>query len=172
MAQKKTLELIVGLFVLAGIAALAFLALKVSNLHALETSGGYQVKAYFNNIGGLKVRAPVTIAGVPVGRVAKIYFDKQRYQAVAVLNIEKQYNTLPVDTSAAILTQGLLGEQYVGLDPGGAPDYLKNGDKITMTQSAIVLEQLIGQFLFSKAGHGVQPSQPQAPGLPPGLPAH
>ncbi|MHB1951882.1 MAG: outer membrane lipid asymmetry maintenance protein MlaD [Acidiferrobacteraceae bacterium] len=172
--NNKTLEFVVGLFVIAGIAALAILALRVSNLHSFEQGPGYDVKAYFNDIGGLKTNAPVTMAGVRIGRVARIYFDKKRYQAVAVLRIESRYNTIPTDTSASILTQGLLGEQYVGLNPGGAPQYLKNGDKITMTQSAMVLEQIIGQFLFHKAGEGEQQQSQSAPapGIPSAPPAH
>jgi phospholipid/cholesterol/gamma-HCH transport system substrate-binding protein len=169
MAQSKVLEVAVGLFVIAGIAALATLALKISNLHSIGPSRGYDVKAYFNDIGGLKSEAPVTMAGVRIGHVASIYFDKKRYQAVTVLHIQAKYNTIPVDTSASILTQGLLGEQYVSLSPGGSTQYLKNGSKITMTQSAMVLEQVIGQFLFHKAAEGEQ-QQPQSPGAP-GLPA-
>ena len=158
------LELAVGVFVVLGLLAIAMLALKISNLGTIDSRGQYQVRAYFDNIGALKARAPVTVAGVRVGRVLRISFDKNTYQAVVVLGIDKRYNTLPVDTSASILTQGLLGEQYVGLDPGGAPQYLKNGDKITITQSALVLEQIIGQLLFHKASQGAQ--QPPAPGLP------
>lgn len=167
MAQNKTLEFVVGLFVVAGIAALATLALRISNLHALDQGPSYDVKAYFNDIGGLKANAPVTMAGVRIGRVARIYFDKKRYQAVAVLRIQSKYDTIPVDTSAAILTQGLLGEQYVGLNPGGSPHYLKNGAKIRITQSAMVLEQIIGQFLFHKASQGER----QQPTSPPGIPS-
>lgn len=154
--QKKTLELWVGLFVALGLLALTMLAFKVANLGAVDISSGYNVHAEFDNIGGLKVRAPVTVAGVRIGRVAAISFDKATYRARVVLNINKQFDILPSDTSAAILTSGLLGEQYVGLDPGGAPEYLKNGDEIKLTQSALVLEKLISQFLFSKAEGGKQ----------------
>lgn len=141
----------VGLFVAAGIAALAMLAFKVSNINAVDVAGGYKIELRFENIGGLKVKAPVTMSGVRIGRIAQIYFDKERYQAVAVANIDRQYNTLPVDSSASILTSGLLGEQYVALEPGGSEEYLKDGDRIKLTQSALVLEKLISQFLFNMA---------------------
>lgn len=149
--NRKTLELAVGLFVVAGLAALTMLAFKVANLSAADLDDGYKIKARFDNIGGLKVRSPVAVAGVRVGRVTDIQFDNKSYQAVVVLNIGNRFNTLPKDTGASILTSGLLGEQYVGLDPGGSPDYLKDGDELQMTQSALVLEKLISQFLFQKA---------------------
>lgn len=154
--NRKMLELWVGLFVALGLLALTMLAFKVANLGAVDLSSGYSVHAEFDNIGGLKVRAPVTVAGVRIGRVAAISFDKETYRARVVLNINKRFDILPTDTSAAILTSGLLGEQYIGLDPGGAPEYLKNGDEIKLTQSALVLEKLISQFLFSKAEGGKQ----------------
>lgn len=149
--NRKTLELAVGLFVVAGLAALTMLAFKVANLSAADLDDGYKIQARFDNIGGLKVRSPVAVAGVRVGRVTDIQFDNKSYQAVVVLNIGNRFNTLPKDTGASILTSGLLGEQYVGLDPGGSPDYLKDGDELQMTQSALVLEKLISQFLFQKA---------------------
>lgn len=149
--QRKTVELIVGLFVAAGLLALVMLAFKVANLSSTTINGGYTLSARFDNIGGLKSRAPVTISGVRVGRVASISVDPQSFQAVVMLDIAGKYNNLPVDTGASILTSGLLGEQYVALEPGGSPDHLKNGDQIKMTQSALILEQVIGQVLFSKA---------------------
>ena len=149
--QRQRLELAVGFFVALGLLALTMLAFKVSNLSSVGTSEGYQIKAHFENIGSLKTKAPVTVAGVRIGRVSRIYWDPDDYQAVVVLNIDNQYKTLPKDTGASILTSGLLGEQYVGLEPGGSPEYLKEGDEIKITQSALVLEKLIGQFLFSKA---------------------
>lgn len=149
--NRKTLELAVGLFVVAGLAALAMLAFKVANLSAADLDDGYKIKARFDNIGGLKVRSPVAVAGVRVGRVSDIQFDSESYRALVVLNIRNQFNTLPVDTGASILTAGLLGENYVGLDPGGSPEHLKDGDELQMTQSALVLEKIIGQFLFDKA---------------------
>lgn len=149
--QTKSTDLAVGLFVIAGILALLFLALRAGNLASFTfASHTYSVKAKFDNIGGLKSRAAVRSAGVVVGRVAKVDFDNKTFQAVATLEINDQYH-FPKDTAAKILTSGLLGEQYVGLDPGGDPDMLSAGAQITNTQSAVVLENLIGQFLFSKA---------------------
>ncbi len=156
--NRKTLELWVGLFVAAGILALAMLAFKVGNLATADVRDAYTLKARFDNIGGLKVKSPVTMAGVRIGRVTDIAFDNGRYQAVVTMSIDGRYKKIPSDTSASILTSGLLGEQYVGLEPGGAEDYLKDGDSLQLTQSALVLEKMIGQFLFSQA------SQPPAKG--------
>lgn len=154
--NRKTLELWVGLFVAAGILALAMLAFKVGNLATADVRDAYTLKARFDNIGGLKVKSPVTMAGVRIGRVTDITFDNGRYQAVVTMSIDGRYKKIPSDTSASILTSGLLGEQYVGLEPGGADDYLKDGDSLQLTQSALVLEKMIGQFLFNQA------SQPPA----------
>jgi len=143
--------MLVGVFVAAGIVALFFLALQVSNLGAASTEDGYPIQARFDNIGGIKVKAPVTMAGVRIGRVTAISFDKETFEAVATLTIENQYNKIPDDTFAKIFTAGLLGEQYIGLDAGGSDVYLKPGGKLHLTQSALVLEEIIGQFLFSKA---------------------
>jgi phospholipid/cholesterol/gamma-HCH transport system substrate-binding protein len=154
--NRKTLELWVGLFVAAGIVALAMLAFKVGNLGTVDVKDAYTIKARFDNIGGLKVKSPVTMAGVRIGRVSDITFDNGRYQAVVTMSVDGRYKKIPSDTSASILTSGLLGEQYVGLEPGGAEDYLKDGDTLQLTQSALVLEKMIGQFLFSQA------SQPPA----------
>jgi phospholipid/cholesterol/gamma-HCH transport system substrate-binding protein len=167
MVRRKTLETWVGLFVAAGLIALAVLAFRVGNLTLADVSNGYTIKARFDNIGGLKVKSAVTMAGVRVGRVSAIGFDEDRYQAVVTMDIDGRYNRLPTDTSASILTAGLLGEQYVGLDPGGAEEYLKNGDTIRLTQSAVVLEKLIGQFLFSKAAETPGGDQSAPPGAPP-----
>lgn len=150
MDQRK-LEIIVGAFVAVGIAALVMLAMKVSNLGSFDEKNGYEVKAHFENIGGLKVRAPVMLAGVRVGQVDDVYLDTSTFEAVVILKIAEQYNNLPMDTSAAIFTSGLLGEQYVSLEPGGEDKVLQDGSKMVLTQSAIVLEQVIGQVLFSKA---------------------
>jgi len=149
MSDKK-LDIWVGLLVLLGIIALVFLALRAGNLSTFTLKETYTVKAHFNNIGGLKARAPVKSAGVVVGRVKSIAFDDQTYQAVVLMDIEKDYQ-FPVDTSASILTSGLLGEQYIGLDAGGDDKMLVAGDTIEMTQSAVVLENLISQFLYSTA---------------------
>lgn len=151
--QMRAIEFSVGAFVVVGLLALAMLALKVGNIHMLGGGGTYAVTADFNNIGGLKVKAPVTVAGVRIGEVARIAMDPQTFQAVVTLDILKKYNNLPRDSSASIVTSGLLGEQYVSLSPGGSQRYLKNGSKIRITQSAIVLEQIISQLLYSKAAH-------------------
>ena len=154
MKQSRSVEIFVGLFVAAGLAALFMLAMQVSNLSMGSDDAGYDVTARFENIGGLKVRSAVTMAGVKIGRVSGIGFDPQTYEAVVTLHISDKYNKLPADTSANIFTAGLLGEQYVGLEPGGDMEVLKQGSEIMLTQSAMVLEQLIGQFLFSKSSDG------------------
>ncbi|MDO8306262.1 outer membrane lipid asymmetry maintenance protein MlaD [Herminiimonas sp.] len=151
--QRKSLDLWVGLFVLLGAVALFFLAMKAGNMSSLSFEQSYSVVTRFDNIGGLKPRAPVKSAGVVVGRVADIKFNDKTFQATVTLDLESRYQ-FPKDTSAKILTSGLLGEQYVGLEAGGDTANLAAGDKITMTQSAMVLENLISQFLFSKAAEG------------------
>ncbi len=148
--KRTTLDLWVGLFVTAGIVALFVLALKVGNASNVSVSDGYRVIAEFDNIGGLKVRAPVKSAGVVVGRVEGIALDTNSFRANVTLRIDKQY-PFPRDSSASILTAGLLGEQYVGMDGGGDEENLKDGDRLKLTQSAIVLEKVIGQFLYGKA---------------------
>lgn len=154
MNKQRSLEVIVGAFMAAGFVALFFLAMKVSNLSAAGDGSGYVVTARFANIGSLKARAPVTMAGVRVGRVEGVEFDKSTYEAVVTLRIDRSVDSIPDDTFANIFTAGLLGEQYVGLEAGGSEDYLRDGDEIQHTQSALVLEQMIGQFLFSKAEEG------------------
>jgi phospholipid/cholesterol/gamma-HCH transport system substrate-binding protein len=148
--ERTTIDLWFGAFVTAGFAALLILAMKVGNLGAERATETYRVEARFDNIGGLKVRGPVRSAGVLVGRVQEIHFDNERFQASVMLALDKRYN-FPKDTSASILTSGLLGETYIGLEAGGDDKKLAEGDRITLTQSAVVLERLIGQFLFSKA---------------------
>ncbi|HEX5056073.1 MAG TPA: outer membrane lipid asymmetry maintenance protein MlaD [Gammaproteobacteria bacterium] len=147
----RAMEIWVGAFVAAGLASLFMLAMKVSNLSGLDTDAGYKLTASFENIGGLKVRSPITASGVRVGRVSDIHYDSTTYQAQVILQIDPQYNQFPTDTSASIFTAGLLGEQYIALTPGAEEASLKDGDRITITESAIVLERLIGQFLYSKA---------------------
>lgn len=154
MVQSRAIEIWVGIFVAAGLAALFMLAMQVSNLSTFTEGAGYTISARFDNIGGLKVRSPVTVAGVRIGRVSDIGYDSDTYQAVVKMTIDAKYNRLPKDTSADILTAGLLGEQYIGLEPGGDETYLKNGDRIQLTQSALILEKIIGQFLFNKAAGG------------------
>jgi phospholipid/cholesterol/gamma-HCH transport system substrate-binding protein len=148
--SRKLLDIWVGFFVVIGFAALLFLALRVGNLSSANFAETYQLTARFDNIGGLKVRGPVKSAGVVVGRVAEIRFDPESYEAQVTMTIDSRYQ-FPKDTFASILTAGLLGEQYVGLDAGGDEKMLKAGDTFAKTQSAVVLEKLIGQFMFNKA---------------------
>ena len=149
--SRTTLDLWVGIFVLVGIGALFFLALRVGNVSSVDLTDAYVVRGQFDNIGGLKVRAPVKSAGVVVGRVNDIRFDTNTYRAVVEMSIAREFD-FPRDTIASILTSGLLGEQYIGLDPGGDVENLADGETLQITQSAIVLEKLIGQFLFDRAG--------------------
>jgi phospholipid/cholesterol/gamma-HCH transport system substrate-binding protein len=147
--QGRNLNLAVGAFMFLGIAALLFMSLQVSNLGATSSGPSYEVRAYFDNIGGLKPRAAVRSAGVVVGRVRQIQFDDQQFQALVVMDLDARYR-FPKDTSAKILTSGLLGDNYIGLEPGGDPENLKESDRIRMTQSAVVLENLIAQFLYNR----------------------
>jgi phospholipid/cholesterol/gamma-HCH transport system substrate-binding protein len=156
MERTRAIEIGVGLFVAAGLAALFMLAMQVSNLSSMSDETGYQLVARFENVGGLKVRSPVSVGGVRVGRVAAIDYDMETFEAVVHLSISSGYDQFPTDTSARIFTAGLLGEQYVALEPGGAEDVLKDGDPIQLTQSALVMEQIIGQFLFGKASEGAK----------------
>ena len=156
---RTVLDLWVGVFVVAGIFALMFLALRVGNAGETYNVGQtYQLIANFDNIGGLKVRAPVKSAGVVVGRVVLIQFDNDKFAARVTMNIDQRYK-FPKDTTASILTSGLLGEQYIGLEGGGDEKMLGNGETIKLTQSAVVLEKLIGQFLYNKAAEGGTPSK-------------
>jgi phospholipid/cholesterol/gamma-HCH transport system substrate-binding protein len=157
MLSRKSLELWVGLFVAAGILALAMLAFKVGNLTSSDVLDGYKIRANFDNVGGLKVKAAVTMAGVRIGRVSGIAFDADRYQAVVTMDVDGRYMNIPMDSTANILTSGLLGDQYIGVEPGGEETYLKNGDTILRTQSALVLEKLVGQVIFNKASETEPP---------------
>jgi len=148
--EKTTIDLWVGIFVVCGMAALLGLAMKVGNLTSNKIGETYTVSAAFENIGSLKPQAPVKSAGVVVGHVESIQFDPKRYEALVKINIDKNY-VFPKDTFANIYTAGLLGEQYVGLEAGGDENLLKEGDRITKTQDAVVLEKMISQFLFNKA---------------------
>lgn len=148
--NKKSIEVLVGVFVLLGIAGLVFLALKAANLGSFGGGDTYALTAYFDNIGGLKPRAPVRSAGVTVGRVASISLDPKKYQGAVRLEIERGVQ-FPSDSSARILTSGLLGDQYVGIEPGAEEKSFAPGDTIRQTQSAVVLESLISQFLFNRA---------------------
>ena len=159
--NSRTVEITVGLFVALGMAALFMLAMQVSNLGSMVTSGNsYVISAAFENIGGLKVRSPVTVSGVRVGRVEAIDYDVDAYEAVVMLRIDSSYDRFPEDTSASIFTAGLLGEQYIALEPGGSMDNLAEGDRIQLTQSALVMEQVIGQFLYSMASGDSEETQP------------
>ncbi len=148
--ERTTLDLWVGLFVVAGLAALFGLALKVSNMDSFAGASSYQVVASFDNIGSLKVQAPIKSAGVVVGRVSNIIFNNKTFEADVTLKLNSRY-VFPKDSSAEVMTSGLLGEQYLALAPGGDSQNLVNGDKIKLTQSAMVLENLISQFLYNKA---------------------
>ena len=150
MTSRK-IEVLVGLFVAAAIAAFFMLAMSVSNMSSYGGGDSYELSARFDNIGGLKVRSPVSAGGVTIGRVTDIEYNNDSYEAIVSMSIEEQYNKFPVDTAASILTSGLLGEQFIGFEPGAEEDFLKEGDVIDLTQSALVLEQIIGQFLYSKA---------------------
>jgi phospholipid/cholesterol/gamma-HCH transport system substrate-binding protein len=156
--NRSTIDLWVGIFVVLGLGALLFLALKVGNLGSFNTNETYQVQARFANIGGLKVRAPIKSAGVVVGRVLDIRFDNESFEALVTMNLDAGYQ-FPRDTTAKILTSGILGEQYVGLEAGGDGVMLKNGDRVRLTQSAVVLENLISQFLFNKAQESKEPAK-------------
>ncbi|MEO7622768.1 MAG: outer membrane lipid asymmetry maintenance protein MlaD [Gallionella sp.] len=154
--ERTTLDLWVGIFVVTGIAALVMLAMKVGNLSTYNMSETYQVHAYFSNIGGLKPKASIKSAGVLVGRVTDIKLDMKRYEADVVMSVDKRYQ-FPKDTFASILTSGLLGEQYIGLVPGGDNEMLQNGEQLKQTQSAVVLEDLISKFIYSKAEDTAKP---------------
>jgi phospholipid/cholesterol/gamma-HCH transport system substrate-binding protein len=168
--NRSTLDLWVGIFVTIGIAAILFLALKVGNLTSVSTAPGYHLQAAFDNIGGLKLRAPVKAAGVVVGRVEQIRLDPQTYQAIVSMKIDRGYQ-FTRDTIASILTSGLLGEVYIGLDIGGDTQTLADGARIGKTQSAIVLEKLIGQFMFDKAASGTPAPAGAGSGVVPAAPA-
>jgi phospholipid/cholesterol/gamma-HCH transport system substrate-binding protein len=152
MQQTRTVELGTGMFIFLGVAAIFFLATQTSNLNSLVSSEAYTVKARFENIGGLSVRAPVTMAGVTIGRVSDIAFDPDRLDAVVSIRIDARYDKIPDDSDAAILTAGLLGGQYIGLSPGGSDSFLGDDAEIEFTQSAVVLENLISKYLFSQGG--------------------
>jgi phospholipid/cholesterol/gamma-HCH transport system substrate-binding protein len=150
MQNTKTSDTLVGLFVACGIAALFFMAMQISNLSSYSNEAVYTITAHFENSGSLKVKSPISVAGVHIGRVSNISIDKTSYEAVVEMQIKAQYQ-LPDDTSASIFTAGLLGEQYISLEPGGSEDYIQPNGIIDITQSAVVLEEIIGKFLFDKA---------------------
>jgi len=145
--NTRNTEIVVGLFIAAGLAALFMLAMKVSNLNIYNDDTGYEISASFEDISGLKIKSPVTMSGVQIGRVSDISFDAKRLEAIVKIRIESKYDTLPKDTSASIYTAGLLGEKYIGLEAGGDEQNLQQGDKLKLTQSSLVLEKLISRFV-------------------------
>lgn len=149
--RMRNVELMVGGFMVMGIVALVLMALRVSGLSMDAAGETYTIKARFENLGGLTDRAKVPLAGVTIGRVTNITLDQEWYAAVVEMEIDKSMDTLPIDTSASILTAGLLGEKYIGLSVGAEIDYMQDGDWVQDTQSAVVLEELISRFLFNKA---------------------
>lgn len=154
MTRDRKVEAAVGLFVAAGLAALLMLAVRVGNLTLQSDAGSYRVTARFENIGGLRVRAPVSMSGIRIGQVVALGFDPENYDAIATLELEGRYDRVPADSAASIFTAGLLGEQYVSISPGGDGEFLAPGDEIELTQSAVILERLIGQFLSNQASAG------------------
>jgi len=151
MQHSKTQDTLVGLFVAIGIAALFYMALQVSNLGTYTSNDSYTLTAHFHNSGGLKVKSPVSVAGVRIGRVSSITLDKESHESVVTMHIDSQYDNLPFDSSASIYTAGLLGEQYINIDPGASDEYLQDKSVIDITSSAIVLEEMIGKFMMDKA---------------------
>ncbi len=149
MSRKMIIEIWVGLFAILSMLAFVMVALNVSNFESMQSKKTYQINALFSNIGGLKVRAPVKISGVVVGRVTNIEVDKDTYQAKVTMNVQSEFNQLSLDTSGSILTSGMLGDQYIGLDPGADEEFLLDGDYLDIVQPALVLEELIGKFLTS-----------------------
>lgn len=152
MQQTRAVELGTGLFVFMGIVALFFLTTRVTSFDSYTGDSGFTLVARFEQIGTLKVRSPVSISGVQIGRVTGVEFDEERLEAVVTMRIGAKYDKIPNDSDASILTSGILGGQYIGIQPGGAEEYFKNGDEVEFTQSAVVLEQLIGKYLFGRAG--------------------
>ena len=157
MNTSRTATTIVGLFMIVGFCSLAFVALYISDITALSSPTHYQLQARFESVNGLKKRSPVRAGGVSVGEVASISYDKNHYQAVVVLDIDSEFDTFPLDSSAAIYTSGLLGEKYVGIEPGAEEEFLKPGDSIELTQSSIVLEKIISEFLYNRASTPAEP---------------
>ena len=151
MQHSKTQDTLVGLFVASGIAALFYMALQISNLGTYTSNDSYTVIARFQNSGGLKVKSPVSVAGVRIGRVSAITLDRGSHESVVEMRIESKYDNIPSDSGASIYTAGLLGEQYISIDPGSSEDFLKDKSTLDITSSAIVLEEMIGKFMLNKA---------------------
>jgi phospholipid/cholesterol/gamma-HCH transport system substrate-binding protein len=163
MRQNRAIDVSTGLFVLLGIAAILFLVTQISNREFAEQDRAIRVTAKFENVGGLKIGAPVKMAGVTIGRVEDIGYDMKNFKAAVTLGIDARYDEIPNDSDASIFTAGLLGGQYVGISPGGAEEYLKNGDQIEFVQDAIVLENLISKYLFSQATKSADGQAQDAP---------
>ena len=157
MRSRHTVELTAGLFMLLGLAALLFLALEATDVGSYAAGKAYQIKARFTNIGDLKPRAPVAMAGVTIGDVQSITLDAVTYEAEVIMNIDAKYSELPTDTSAGIYTKGILGDKYVELEPGGSPDMLQDGDQLFITNSAVILEKLVSKYLFNSEDDEEQP---------------
>jgi phospholipid/cholesterol/gamma-HCH transport system substrate-binding protein len=151
MQQTRAVEFGTGLFVFLGVLALFFLTTRVTNFDSYSGDEGYTLTGRFDNVGSLKLRSPVAMSGVTIGRVASIEFDPEMLEAVVTMRIDSRYSQIPDDSDASILTQGILGGQYIGLEPGGSPEFFQDNDEIQFTQSALVLEQLISKYLFSQA---------------------
>lgn len=149
MTQRRSYAVGTGFFIVLGFAALAYLATQTTSLVNVEQGDSYTLKARFTNVGQLKDRAPVKLAGVRIGSVQSIQLEPQKLDALVILSVDKRYNDIPEDSSASVLTSGLLGDQYIGIQPGGSPNPLKDGDEMILTQSAIQLEDLIGKFMVN-----------------------
>lgn len=166
MRPSRAIDISTGLFVLLGLVSIAFLVTQITSKDVGFHTDTYRLKALFENVGGLKTGAPVTMAGVTIGRVERIKYDLGQFKAIVTLRIESEYDKIPNDSDASILTSGLLGGQYIGISPGGSEEYYKDGDRIEFVQDAIVLESLISKFLFSQAE-----KKPAAPAPAPAEPA-
>jgi len=167
MRQNRAIDVSTGLFVLLGVAAIVFLVTQISNREFTSQDRGYRVVAQFDNVGGLKVGAPVKMAGVTIGRVEDIGYDMKLFKAIVSMGIDRRYDQIPSDSDASIFTAGLLGGQYIGIEPGGAEDYLEDGDQIEFVQNAIVLENLISKYLFGQAIKETPPGQAPSSGEAP-----
>lgn len=163
MAQRQSFQIGTGAFIALGFAALGYLATQTTSLANYRQGASYDIKARFTNIGQLKLRAPVKVAGVRIGSVSEIKLEPDKLDALVTLSIDQHYNKIPDDSAASVFTSGLLGDQYVALNPGGSPEVLKNGDEVVLTQSSMQLEELIGKYLVGQgdAGKTAKPESPQ-----------
>ena len=175
MAQRQSFQIGTGLFILLGFAALAYLATQTTSVANFSQGDSYDLKARFTNVGQLKLRAPVKIAGVRVGSVANVVLEPDKLDALVTLSIDKRFDKIPDDSAAAVFTSGLLGDQYVAIQPGGSPDVFKNGDEVILTQSSMQLEELIGKYLVgqgdskpgaAKADDAAKPDASKPPAKP------